>query len=143
MSTARNKLAVQRVLAQQDWSRHFLEALAGLLFSLEPYAEYIPKGILEKIDRALVEVLGGSSTREASPLGATIISSAAHKALKASRKSSIQTSDLDIMLLLMEPFLTALDLIEPIIENIFGKQSMSEVGKKIWDLSRIYRRRPD
>jgi hypothetical protein len=142
MSNHRNKLAVQRVLAQQDWSRQFLESLAGLLFSLEPYAEYIPKWILERINRALSEVLGEAPTKEASPLAGVIVSTAAHKALKASRKPRGHSPDLEVLLLLMEPFLTVLDLAEPLIEKLFGKEAMSEVDQKMWELSRLYRRGP-
>ncbi len=142
MSASRNKIAVQRVLARQDWSRQFLESLAGLLFSLVPYAEFIPEGILHKLDRALSKVVRGDLTREASPLGVAVISVAANKALKASRKPHIEPSELDALLLLIEPFLTVLDWVTSLIEKLFGKGPTSEVSEKVGFLDRLYRRGP-
>lgn len=135
--------AVMKVLAaEQTWAQEFLEALAELLLSLAPFEAYIPKRILVEIDRALGEILTEeySQGREAS----TLLTSAASKASKASRKSRSHRSFgvLDALMLLMEPFLTVLDLVQPAVEKVFGKGALPDMDEKIWKLTRLYRAGP-
>jgi hypothetical protein len=137
-----HKAAVSVVLAKQEtWAQEFLAALSDLLLSLIPFEAYIPKGILVKIDDALGEILEEESQGR---LASSVLASAANRASKASRKGANPRHFglLDTLMLLMEPFLTLLDLAQPVIEKVFGKDALPDIDAKMWKLTRLYHREP-